>query len=362
MKNKIKPIYYGDYLKLNQLLDSQHPVSPSYDNPCHDEMLFIVIHQVYELWFKQIIHEIKFIQSILSQKPVQDSQLSEIDQKLERIKKIQFVLNNQIEILETMSPMDFLEFRDYLVPASGFQSVQFREVEIRLGLSTHNRHQIDREYFLGRLNAKDRDHIEEVEKTPSLFSLLSDWLERMPFTYKGEFDFWKEYQLSVEKMLDEDRSTIVNNLANLSEREKEIQFENLKITRQTFDSLFDVKLHQEEVNKGERKLGQKALLNALFICLYRDYPLMALPYKIITHLIDIDEQFSSWRYRHAMLAHRMLGTKIGTGGSSGHQYLKQTAEKNRIFVDFFNISTFIIPRSKLPPLPDKLKSQLSFFY
>jgi tryptophan 2,3-dioxygenase len=94
--------------------------------------------------------------------------------------------------------------------------------------------------------------------------------------------------------------------------------------------------------------------------LYRDEPLLNLPQKIITSLIDIDENFTTWRYRHALMAHRMLGTKIGTGGSSGHLYLKRAADNNRVFVDLFNLSTFLIPKSRLPKLPDSIKKELNF--
>ena len=78
--------------------------------------------------------------------------------------------------------------------------------------------------------------------------------------------------------------------------------------------------------------------------------------------MDIDENFTAWRYRHSILAQRMLGSKVGTGGSSGHQYLKRTAENNRVFLDLFNLSSFLIPKKALPELPKELKKDLSFFY
>ena len=98
-------------------------------------MLFIIVHQAYELWFKQILHDLKFIKNNFSKNQVLDEELSECTLKLERIHKVQGLLLSQIDVLETMTPMDFLEFRDLLIPASGFQSVQFREIEIGLGIN-----------------------------------------------------------------------------------------------------------------------------------------------------------------------------------------------------------------------------------
>lgn len=354
------PVYYGDYLKLNSLLGSQEPLSRVHGEECHDETLFIIVHQVYELWFKQILKELDSINAIFSAPPVEDKDLALCLARLQRIEKIQTQLPGPFEVLETMTPMDFLEFRDLLIPASGFQSVQFREVEIKLGLSTVNREKIDREFFLGRLNDGDRSRLETIEKVPVLFDLIEGWLERMPFSKSDDFDFWRDYQQSVENMLIEDEKIVKNNIAILSEVEVKAQLAGIQITRDNFRSLFDSNLYQEAVEKNERRLSQKAMLGALFILLYRDEPILQTPFALLTSLMNIDENFTSWRYRHALLAHRMLGTKIGTGGSSGHTYLKMAAEKNRVFLDFFNLSSFLIPRSLLPNLPDNLKSKMRF--
>ncbi|EQC49669.1 tryptophan 2,3-dioxygenase family protein, partial [Bacteriovorax sp. DB6_IX] len=151
MHNINEPVYYGEYLELDKLLDSQNPKSKKIGNEAHDETLFIIVHQVYELWFKQILHELHSVREIFDNSKVEESQLSTVVHRLERIKKIQGVLIDQLDVMESMTPMDFLEFRDLLVPASGFQSVQFREIEILMGLKTNQRKEVDRQYFLGRL-------------------------------------------------------------------------------------------------------------------------------------------------------------------------------------------------------------------
>jgi tryptophan 2,3-dioxygenase len=107
-------------------------------------------------------------------------------------------------------------------------------------------------------------------------------------------------------------------------------------------------------------LSHKATLAALFIQLYRDEPLLQLPFRVLTLLMDIDEQLTNWRSSHALMAQRMLGSKIGTGGSSGHGYLKSTISNKRIFTDLFNLSTYLIPRSQLPILPESLIRNLDF--
>lgn len=356
------PVYYGDYLKLDQLLDTQQPLSRKYGDECHDETLFIIVHQVYELWFKQILHELRSVVEAFSSDKLEESKLGLLVGRLERINKIQSLLMDQLEVMETMTPMDFLEFRDLLVPASGFQSTQFREIEIRMGLRTDKRKSVDQDFFLGRLSEKDRNQLLEIEKQSSLLELIESWLERMPFTQSKDFDFWQEYQKAVDEMLVQEKSIIDENAATLSEKQRSYQLANLESTRETFDGLFDEKVHKQLINKGQRLLGQKAILNALFILLYRDEPILQIPYRFLQTIMDIDEGFTTWRYRHALMAHRMLGTKIGTGGSSGHRYLKEAADKNRIFIDIFDLSTFLIPRSKLPGLPSEIKRKLDFYF
>ena len=126
---------YNKYLQLDKILNGQKCLSSVLKEPVHDEMLFIIIHQVYELWFKQIIHEIQSIIKYFSVKNIKETSINTIVSRLERVNNIQKITIDQIHILESMTPMDFLEFRDLLSPASGFQSVQFRMIENLLGLT-----------------------------------------------------------------------------------------------------------------------------------------------------------------------------------------------------------------------------------
>jgi len=356
------PVYYADYLCLEQLLSSQKLVSGRGDSPAaHDETLFIVVHQVYELWFKQILHELSAVSTLFAQNTVHESTLGSCVAHFERIVEIQKLLISQLGVMETMTPLDFLDFRDYLVPASGFQSVQFRAIEIRLGLKISERKGITAKSFLQRFNEADQKIIAKLESEDSLLTLIDRWLTRIPFLDFQGFHFWEKYQKAVASMLADDEQTIRQN-PTLSQDEINLNLAELTETKNTFEVLFDEKKYQSGLGNQQSRFSHGATLSALFINLYRDEPILHLPFKLLNTLMEIDENFTTWRHRHALMAHRMLGGKIGTGGSSGHQYLKTAAENNRVFIDLFNLSTYLIPRSKLPQLPRSLKDNLNFHF
>lgn len=355
------PVYYGDYLQLPKILNAQATESAKYGSPAHDETLFIIIHQTYELWFKQILHELDSVREIMQKPFVPSTDLSVINARIERVTTIQQILIDQIQVMETMTTLDFMEFRDFLVPASGFQSLQFRLVEATLGIKAHHRMEVEKQFFTSRLNPDDRKKLEETENKISIFELLEAWLERMPFSHFEDFDFWGEYSEAVDKMLKQDRDIISKN-PGLDEKMKSMELKNLDLTQETFNTLLDSKRYEEWKGQGKVRLSQKAMLSAVFIYLYRDYPALQMPFRILNSLVEVDEKFTTWRYRHAIMVQRILGTKIGTGGSSGHEYLKSTTERNRAFIDFFNLATFLIPKNMTPKLPEVLKDQLDIVY
>ncbi|MFD2166295.1 tryptophan 2,3-dioxygenase family protein [Thalassotalea euphylliae] len=361
MKKTIKPCYYGDYLQLEKFLDSQKPVSGNYGDEAHDETLFIIVHQAYELWFKQILHELHSVMQVFARDDVKDEQLTQVVHRLKRVIKIQALLNQQIEVMETMTPQDFLSFRNYLVPASGFQSIQFKVLEISLGLKSKYRIDFDKQSFYNRLTDDHREFLEGLEQQPSLFDRVESWLERMPFLEFEDFKFWQLYQDATHKMLDQELE-IINQNEMLSEKELSQQLKEHASTRANFEALLDEKLFNEVRSAGRFRLTQRATLSALFISMYRDKPMFNLPFQFITCLTEIDEQLTLWRYKHMMMVQRMLGSKIGTGGSSGHDYLKRTTESNRIYKDFFNLATFLLPTDALPELPDNVHQALGYYF
>ncbi len=356
-----KKLSYGEYLQLEQLLDSQGLKSVENQTPVHDEMLFIIIHQTYELWFKQILHELDSVLTMFKGNYVQEKNLGTVVSRFDRIIEIQKILVNQITILETMTPMDFLEFRDLLTPSSGFQSTQFRLIENKLGMHVDDRIQYGKKRYNTFLENEESAQVLKSEEDPSLFELLEKWLERTPFLQMEEFDFWSSYQKSVETMIKGDIEQIKSN-TQFDEDTLQNSLKQYESIQRTYDALFDESKYIKLQSEGHRRLSQKATLGALFIQLYRDEPILQLPHRLLTQLINIDQLFTSWRNRHRLLVFRMIGVKIGTGGSTGHAYLKKTAEKHSVFRDIANLSTYIIPRSLLPELPKKIKHQLGFHF
>jgi tryptophan 2,3-dioxygenase len=339
-------VHYHDYLQLDNILNAQFPESNKRNLPAHDEMLFIVIHQAYELWFKQLHHEADSVVAIM-QKPVNDNspELQTVVHRLNRCITILRVLVHQIDIMETMTSMDFLDFRDMLRPASGFQSWQFKELEAKLGLKFDHRH--GKEYYTAQLKKEHVDVIKKAEGSNSLLELLNGWLERMPFfneesnwanfevnnKTEGIHSFWTEYRFQYQ--------------SSLAEAEKN----NLT----AFDEVF---IHPSA--DTERMLSPAASRAALFIMLYRGYPMLQLPFQLLNCLLEIDAQLSSWRYRHMNMVHRMIGTRIGTGGSSGKDYLKAAADKHYIFREIAQLNSFLIERRKLPALSHEMERRLGF--
>lgn len=355
------PVGYSDYLKTNELLSLQKKKSDELGMPAHDEMLFIITHQTYELWFKQILTELDSVLRIFSKPRIDESDMGTAVSRLERITEIQKLLIQQVSVIETMTPLDFLDFRDFLYPASGFQSVQNRLIENKLGLLPEARLAYNSMPYHSYVNDDERMVLQASEQQPSLFDLVEAWLSRTPFLQTESFDFWQLYREAVETLFQEDRITVQNHEL-LQPSEKERNLKEIDSSQETFHALFDEKKYEALRAEGHFRLSYRALHASLLIHLYRDQPVLHLPFKLLTALQDIDELMTTWRYRHSLMAHRMLGRKIGTGGSSGAKYLKMATDKHRIFSDFFNLATFLIPRSRLPDLPSDVKTTLGFFY
>lgn len=358
---KHPPIHYHDYLGIDTLLSLQNRRSEELGTAAHDEMLFIITHQAYELWFRQINFELDSVLRIFKATSIPEKNMALASAQITRVVSILRLIMGQIDVLETMTPLDFLEFREYLYPASGFQSFQFRMIEIKLGLNEKDRLLYNNAPFYRSLPESHQKQIQDVIQSPSLFQLVDSWLARTPFLQKDEFHFWSSYQKAVKQMFADDRKTIEMNTL-LTDEGKAKNLEMLVGSEKTFHSLFEKSEYEKLREEGYFHLSYEAFHGALLIYLYRDEAIFHGPFKILSSLMDIDELLTQWRYRHALMAHRMLGQKIGTGGSSGHQYLKSATEKHKVFSDFFNLSTFLIPRSKVPPLPESLQFKMNFNY
>lgn len=352
--------YYRDYLQLDKILDAQAPVSDKYGIEAHDEMLFIITHQTYELWFKQVLFELESARETFKLRPIPEPAIGTVLHRAKRVNKILELLAQQFSIIETMSSMDFMDFRELLNPASGFQSLQFRLLEVMIGLEPEKRLNIGRDRYHSRLDERDRTAAENAHGSSSLFELVEQWLENMPFMEENGYTFWESYKESIGNLLERDKQRL---------RESYSQPENIALqmaqideTMKNFDSLFDEAKYEELLSRGVHRLSLKATRAALFIYVYRDYPLLQLPYNLLAALVEMDELLAIWRYRHALMVARMIGTRIGTGGSSGHGYLLETAAKHKVFADISNVTSFLIPRRETPDLPENVAMKLRFVF
>ncbi len=252
---KDAPLSYNKYLRVPELIDLQICLSsPAH----HDELLFITVHQAYELWFKQILHEIDAAIALMREDHPADSA-----QAMRRVVEIEKLLIQQIHILETMRPINFLAFRDELNPASGFQSMQFREIEFASGLKDES---------ILRSFAHDefaRQRLDRRMKGPSLSEAFFALLRRRGF----------------------DTPAI-----NTTRDEKERRTNQGKRQRAVCEIL----------SHPEKRYGE---------------------FQVTEALLEHDEYFSLWRTHHIKMVERMVGTKRGTGGSEGVGYLQKTLDK-----------------------------------
>jgi tryptophan 2,3-dioxygenase len=348
-------VYYGEYLQVDRLLSSQALESAKHRPPVHDEMLFIIVHQVHELWFKQILHELDRIERDFFTNPVADEAMARIVQSLARIHEILKLLVTHLDVLATMTPADFLDFRDYLFPASGFQSLQFRIIETRLGLPDAARVPFGGEAVEQRLSVTDRQKLAAARMRPTIHGLLDSWLARTPFLDWGGASFREAYRAAVMRHLSEDIETIeTTKLLPAGDRGQGAR--GLTKALEAFAAIFEPGTESEVW-----RLSAKSVQAALFITAYSEMPALQQPFRLISLLMDIDESLAFWRHRHALMAERMIGRQVGTGGSSGFAYLRSTAD-HHIFRDLFQLSTFLIPRSSLPELPPDIKRRIGFVY
>jgi len=244
-----KALTYGRYLRVEELLQLQSPRSTG---PEHDELLFIVIHQVYELWFKQLLHELDYARSLLSA-----GDTPRAGHTLRRILTILKTIVAQVDVLETMTPLEFSSFRGFLESASGFQSAQFRAIEFALGHKRENmvRHFADDE-AAARLLA-------ERFQAPTLWDAFLHYLDRAGLPVPAEL--------------------LARDVTRPVEPSPELQ--------------------------------------ATLITAYREHPEAR---NLCERLVDMDEGFQEWRYRHLKMVERTIGFKAGTGGSAGAAYLATT--------------------------------------
>ncbi|HRN36429.1 MAG TPA: tryptophan 2,3-dioxygenase family protein [Flavobacteriales bacterium] len=328
-------VYYPDYLQLERLLSSQELESDKLGQHAHDEMLFIIIHQAYELWFKQLLYEVGSVIEIFEDGQIDDNagELNIAVHRMRRVNTIVDLLVKQLGILDTMTPLDFLDFRDMLRPASGFQSMQFKILEARLGLRMEDR--FGKQYYTSQLHPEHKAQIEALENKTTLVELVNAWLERMPFL---DPRYWP----GKEQFFDRLGALYVGSLVKGEEQ-------NAELWKEIFVT-----------GGGKRKFSAKAARSGLFIMMYRDQPLFQQPFRFLDSLVELDNGMARWRARHVDMVHRMIGLRLGTGGSTGKGYLRGAMDHHYVFKELADLGSFLFERRKLPPLPAELRKAVGF--
>jgi len=352
---------YWDYLKLDRLLDLQTGFEADEDDLRPDELHFIIVHQVYELWFKLVIRSLRLARDRLAAPSVAEETIPFVTHHLRRVTAILGLAVDQFDVMETLTPQDFLAFRDKLVPSSGFQSFQMREIEILMGLSESERLQYGRvdpiEHIealgqgtpAGRLAA---ERVRQARGESTMLEALNAWLYRTPIHGSppgepGDAAAVREFLDAYLEALDGSRHRQLEQLvAGLGERTRP------ELTTR-FDGMLDVArsfLYAEGV-EGDAATVRRCRAAALFIESYRDLPLLAWPRLLLDAIVAMEERFVLWRHRHARMVERLIGRRVGTGGSGGVDYLDQTSAY-RVFKDLWAIRTLLLPKGELPALRD----------
>lgn len=342
---------YGSYLRLETLLSAQDP--PDFERLApgeapasrtrtlahHDEMLFIVVHQVYELWFKQIIHELRLARDLLGRR-VPEEDVPRIVAAVQRVNEILRIAAEQWRVIETMAPASFLEFRNLISPGSGFQSVQFREMEILAGLKEEVRMDFEGHPYAANLPPADQERIARLRDEASLRDVLMAWLARTPI--ERVFPGFGEAFLAAFAAYIEDEAGLQDANPNLAPSQRKAARARLQA------QVTEARRYLLEGEDAQRRAHQAFV----FIASYRDAPLLRWPSTLIDTFIEFEEYFRIFRFRHARMVERMIGSRTGTGGSPGVAYLDRTSSKYRIFGDLLEARSFFLAGSRVPKLPD----------
>ncbi len=356
-----RPISYWDYIRVENLLDLQGGLGASDHDLSNDEVMFIVIHQIDELWFKLALRELGSVRSLFCAEHVPEVALASAVRGIRRVESIFRFAGRHFELMETMTTRDFLSFRDKLFPASGFQSAQLRELEIVLGLPDSVRIPLGHEgsYLTALKNADGTPSpsYTRVEKRlnegQSLREAITGWLYRTPIDGSspsnpsdGEavWSFIQRYLAAHTAEVDR-----AFELAKRSAR-SEADIERLasryaveKVSAREF-------MEATDVPEAMQRNACRSRAAIMFIESYREMPLLAWPRELLDAIVALEQAFVVFRQLHARMVERMLGRRMGTGGSAGVDYLDQTALRYRIFSDIWAARTLLIRAEALPAL------------
>lgn len=341
-------VTYADYLHVHQLIELQ-------DGHCEreiscDEHHFIIVHQAFELWFCRIINEMRDIRNKLNKPEVPENEIPKIVAGLERITEIFRLLQSQWKVMETLTPQGFLDFRDELGTASGFESFQMRELEILLGIEYSDRPNAMNpiEHFSRLAHESDTaksayERLLAASEEVSLKQALHTWLGRTPIHGSSPNDAGDG--VVVREFVEQHLATMARTHEIALAHFEEIGQQDLTAVKSRFAASLEG-AREYLLPEGEIERSRAGLL---FIESYRELPLLSWPRALIDSTVELEESIILFRTHHARMVERMIGRRVGTGGSSGVDYLDMTT-KMRVFTDLWAVRTILLKRSDIAPV------------
>jgi len=357
------PTTYWDYIKVEQLLALQNGIAADESGLTNDEVLFITIHQIDELWFKLALRELVAIRDALAQPKVPEQALAHIVRAMRRCGLLMHSVAGHFALMETMTTRDYLAFRDKLSPASGFQSAQLREIEILMGLDANARIPLGAEgsYIAALRGPGGADSpalkrvLARLEDTPSILEALNAWLHRTPINGSMPGDpndaatvqaFIDDYLAAHARQIESTMADALALAVNDADRTRlRTRYENEIAGARAF-------LAADDQPVELRAQSSRIRAAVVFIESYRELPLLAWPRELVDAVVALEQAFLVFRQRHARMVERVIGRRTGTGGSAGVDYLDQTALRYRVFSDIWAVRTLLMRRDILPALAD----------
>lgn len=355
------PTTYWDYIRVEELLSLQGGLERDEGGLSNDEVLFIVVHQIDELWFKLAIRELVSCRDLLNREPVPETDLALAVRSLKRLTVLLQQAGGQFALMETMTTRDYLGFRDKLMPASGFQSAQLREMEILMGLDDADRvafgHESSYRAALASHDGSASPAARRVEARladrPTLAEALRSWLHRTPIEgsqpeMPRDPEVVRDFVEAYLAAWDGEVSSLERSAREFALTEEDVARLQAKYAAQR-QAARDF-LEATDVSEAERPRTSRIRAALVFLESYRELPLLTWPRELLAAVVAFEQAFLIFRQRHARMVERMIGRRPGTGGSAGVDYLDETALRYRVFKELWQVRALLVKKDALPPL------------
>ena len=363
---KPAPTTYWDYIRVEELLALQQGLASGEEEITNEEALFVTVHQVYELWFKLVLRDLKSARDLFTAPEVAEQELSGVVERLRRVATIFRVAVEHFAVVETIPTRAYLGFRDKLMPASGFQSAQLRQIEILFGLAEEDRiplgppgsHLAALEVPGGGSSPALRRVEETMADGPTLKGAIEAWLERTPIdaTRSEDGTVMSDVDGFVDRYLEAHQRVIARSRdhaqAVASETSRDVEAAQARLGSIYEKERASVEAFLRPSDSGAAEAQRRTRAALVFLETYRELPLLAWPREVLAALLEVEQGFVIFRQRHARMVERVIGRRAGTGGSAGVEYLDRTAVEYRVFKDIWAVRTVLLPVDDAPELRD----------